>query len=272
MFARLLTPRWLGLLLAAIAFAGLCVFLGNWQLGRHQARVERNDTLDRNYSAPARPLSELLNGSVTSAQEWSVVTAEGTWRPSPFGVRNRTNNGDVGADVVGVVDLSGGGTLLVEAGFAPNQEGGTVPPVLLPSGPTEVTGWIRLSEQSRNLDMPAGVLSAIDPAEASRALGGQPVLPVYVRLQSPLPGLQALEEPSRSIGPHLAYAIQWWITTVAGFAFVYVGIRRELRDEEAAADAAVESGAPGAPSAPVPRSRRRPSLAEEEDLEVEQRR
>ena len=40
-----------------------------------------------------------------------------------------------------------------------------------------------------------------------------------------------LAEPDTDLGPHQAYAFQWWAGMVAAFALVYFGARREYLDE-----------------------------------------
>ena len=41
-----------------------------------------------------------------------------------------------------------------------------------------------------------------------------------------------LQEPDRGLGPHQAYAFQWWMTMPLGLLLIWLGIRRELRDED----------------------------------------
>ena len=64
------------------------------------------------------------------------------------------------------------------------------------------------------------------------------MLPGYVLLQSETlpdgstpPRPQALGDPDRDLGPHQAYAYQWWLLMVIGFVLIPFGIRRELRLE-----------------------------------------
>ncbi len=71
--------------------------------------------------------------------------------------------------------------------------------------------------------------------QVAQATGLTP-LDGYVQLQSEtLPGgshpprPKPLGEPDESLGPHLAYAYQWWFLTVIGFVLVGYGIRREER-------------------------------------------
>lgn len=263
-FRRLLTPRWLGMLLAAFVFAAACVQLGRWQFGRHEQRSAYADRVDTHYSAPARPITDVItNQSLKPDDDWTAVTLSGSYRPDPIFVRNRTNNGEPGTEVLGVLDVPALGAVLVDLGYAlAGGDARELPAVAsLPSGRTDLTGWVRLPEASRGRELPAGQLASITPADAEPAVG--PLLDFYVRAKTPLTGLAELEAPSTSLGPHLAYAIQWWLTTVAGFAFVWFGIKRELQ-EEALANPAGTAG----PTRPAVR-RRSPSLEDEEDAELD---
>ena len=79
-------------------------------------------------------------------------------------------------------------------------------------------------------------MASLDLSEAGRELGSGAVLPGYVLLESEAlpdgsapPRPQPLGAPDRSLGPHLAYAYQWWLTMAVGFVLVWFGIRREIR-------------------------------------------
>ncbi len=251
------------MLLAAFLFAGLCIWLGRWQFSRHEQRVAMAERIEAHYSAPARPVGEVLSAAPLAREaDWTTVSMRGVWRPTAYVVRNRANNGEPGSDILGVLDVPGVGAVLVDVGFAPAGGDARTLPALpsFPLGEVEVTGWARVPEESRGRELPAGQLATITPSDAAPQTG--PLLGGYVRLREPLAGLTALEEPSTGLGPHLAYAIQWWLTTVAGFAFVWFGIRRELQDEAAAL---------GTDPAVTERSRRarQPSLEDEEDAELE---
>ena len=66
---------------------------------------------------------------------------------------------------------------------------------------------------------------------------GTPVLGAYVDLEverladgTAPPRPTALEAPDTDLGPHQAYAFQWWMGMVGGFVLVWFGARREYRD------------------------------------------
>jgi cytochrome oxidase assembly protein ShyY1 len=243
---RLFTRRWLGALAVAALFAVGSFYLGQWQWGRHEAKVARNERLDRNYTAAPVPLGTVLSSApLPRAQDWTRVEAVGTYRPDDqVYVRNRPNGGVYGYEVLVPLDLAdGSGTVLVDRGWVENSDRGAdvLPSVpAAPAGEVTVTGWVRPGEQSLGRDLPDGQVPSINLADASAAVGS-PVLGGYLLLESERTAEgatparpAALEPPDRSLGPHQAYAFQWWLVAMpAGFVLVWLGIRRELRDEGA---------------------------------------
>ncbi len=241
---RLVTPRWLGALLLAVVFAVLCYRLGWWQYDRHLAKVERNERLDAHYRADPVPLDSVLTpAELDPDDEWTRVTVTGRYAGGPVFVRNRTLDGQAGLEVVWALRQDAGGPdVVVDRGWvgASDQGASTLPSVPpAPEGPVEVTGWVRRGEPTRDREMPPRQVASLNVPEAAAALGSASVLPGYVLLErerssdgSTPQRPTALGSPDRSLGPHLAYAYQWWLTTVLGFALVWFGIRRELRAED----------------------------------------
>ncbi|MGL5866812.1 MAG: SURF1 family cytochrome oxidase biogenesis protein [Dermatophilaceae bacterium] len=242
MVRRLVTPRWLGAVLLAALFAVACYHLGWWQYDRHVAKLERNDRLDAFYRADPVPLRSVLTpAGVDPGREWSRAVVRGRYGPGPVFVRGRTLNGKPGLELLwALMPDDGGPALVVDRGWVPvAAEGAAVLPPAppAPTGPVQVVGWVRRSEASRGHNLPAGQLASVNVAEAGRELG-LGVLPAYLQLESERladgsspPRPEPLGEPERSLGTHLAYAYQWWLTMALGFWLVWFGIRREVRAE-----------------------------------------
>ncbi len=128
-----------------------------------------------------------------------------------------------------------------------------------PTDELTVTGWLRRSEPSLGKSLPAGQVASINLAEVSRQVG-TPLLGAYVVLGvERLPDgtapdrPTALEPPDTDLGPHQAYAFQWWFAMVAGFVLVWFGARREYLE-----------GADADPSS-VPATPRKVRIWDEED-------
>jgi len=237
-----MSRRWLTMLAIAIPFAVACFFLGQWQWHRHEGKAARAERIDSHYTASPVPLSVAMprpGASLPQPQEWTTVTATGTYDARHVMlVRNRPNNGIYGYDVVVPLRLANGLCLLVDRGWIPNGRTAAEPSrtPATPTGAINVTGWLRLGEPSLGRQMTNGQLASINLAEAS-AQSGATLYGAYLirRAEVGAPGqrietAQALEHPDTGQGPHLAYALQWWLAAPVGLVLVFVGARREYLD------------------------------------------
>ena len=234
-----MSRRWLTALAVAAIFAVACVYLGRWQWHRHEDKAAKAQRINSHYFASPVPLSRAMprpDATLPRAEEWTLVSATGRYAAkSLMLVRNRPNNGVYGYEVVVPLEQADGTSLLVDRGWIPNgrtaADPSTVPAT--PAGDVTVTGWLRLEEPSLERQMPTGRLASINLAEA-RAQTGASLYGAYLimRAEAGPPGThivrpQALEKPDTGEGPHLAYALQWWLAAPVGFALVLVGARRE---------------------------------------------
>ncbi|MDO5503918.1 MAG: SURF1 family protein [Actinomycetia bacterium] len=253
MLSKLVQPKWIGGLLLATLFAVACYFLGQWQWSRYEARAERNATLDRNYAAQAVPLAEVTDDSgIRPGEDWSRVELRGTYAGEHLYVRNRPNDGVYGYEILGLLQTPDG-LVVVDRGWAPNSpEGAAVLPDVAPppQSPVTVTGWVRPYERDLGRDLPDAQVASISERELDEEIpallpgrSGAERATAYVIAEQEVAGAEVvesglvpLEEPSRALGPHQAYAIQWWLTMALGYAFVYLGVRREVREEDEARD------------------------------------
>lgn len=243
---RLARPRWLGALALATVFAVACYFLGQWQWSRYEEKSERNATLDRNYRAEPVAFGDVTDGDgPRSGADWARVELTGTYAPEQVYVRNRPNDGVYGYEVLGMLDTPQDGVVVIARGWVQNSpEGASVLPQIepIPSGEVTVVGWVRPFERSLGRDLPERQVASIAEADVSAEVGAE-IAPAFVRAQSEVTAvgevdsaLLPLDPPDRSLGAHQAYALQWWLTMALGYAFVVLGVRRELREEEFARD------------------------------------
>lgn len=264
MIRRLLTPRWLGALLLAALFAFVAYHLGWWQYSRYQAKADRNARISAHYDAPPRPLTDVLTAQpLPITDEWTHVTATGTYADPTLVARGRTFEGDVGYEVLTPFRTADGAVVLVDRGWIPLGDKGaeTIPPIApAPSGQVTMTGWLRVGEQSRGKVAAQGQLASINLPEAAAAIGS-PILGGYVQSAGdPGAGTAAagavptpLGLPDRDLGPHQAYAYQWWVAMPLGFVLIFFGLRRE----EGVPQDYGDRDEPGAEAAPT----RRPDRA-----------
>ncbi len=230
----------MGALVLSALFAVASYHLGYWQYHRHEAKADRNALLDAHYRADPVPFAEVLTPEgITPGEEWTRVTATGRYLAGPLFARGRPNDGEVGLEALWVFAPDAGGPdVFVDRGWVPaSDRGASVLPEVepAPSGPVTVVGWVRPSEESRGKPPSPGQIANVSVPDAAQALGVT-VAPDYVLLQeetlpdgSTPPRPAALAAPDRSLGPHLAYAYQWWISSVLGFVLVGFGVRREER-------------------------------------------
>ena len=240
---RFVTPRWLGALLLATLVAVACYHLGWWQYDRHLAKVARNERLDEHYRAAPVPLTSVLTrAGLDPDDEWTRVTVTGKYDGDPVFVRGRTLEGEPGLEVLWALRPDAATpAVIVDRGFVPpSDRGASVLPSVSPApdGEVTVTGWVRRGEASRGRPPAPGQVASINVADAAVELGVSDVFPAYVLLESERTAdgrvperLQPLGVPDRSLGPHLAYAYQWWLTMALGFVLVWFGVRREVRAE-----------------------------------------
>lgn len=234
-----LSSRWLRWVAVSAVFAVACVFLGRWQWGRHEDKVARADQINSHYFASPVPLSSAMprpEASLPQAQDWTMVSATGRYAAGHLVlVRNRPNNGVFGYEVLVPLELAGGPALLVDRGWIPNGPDAARPSKIpaTPAGVITVTGWLRVGEPSMGRKMSNGQLASINVAEA-RSLTETPLYGTYLirRSETGPPGehiqaAQALALPDTDLGPHLAYALQWWLAVPVGFVLIFVYVRRE---------------------------------------------
>ncbi|NUR15663.1 MAG: SURF1 family protein [Dermatophilaceae bacterium] len=245
-----LTRRWLLGTLVAVLFGVACFYLGLWQWHRHVEQRTKVDAIARNYGAAPVAFSPALVGEgLPQERQWTRVTLTGAYAAgTDLLVRNRTLDQTVGFEVLTPFQ-SGGTTILVDRGWVPNAENAeTSPPVdPPPAGTVEVTGWLRTGEVSLGRDLPRPQLASINVGDARAQVPTLSELDAYVVLGSQSPPAAAgdhpvrvLPRPEEDLGPHQAYAYQWWLFMPGGLVFVVLAIRREAqaeRDDTEGADA-----------------------------------
>ncbi|MFE3326218.1 SURF1 family protein [Streptomyces sp. NPDC059176] len=250
MYRFLLSRQWVILTLVSLALIPVMVELGFWQLHRHQNRVAQNQLISDNLSARPVPVTELTSPghSVPHADFWRRVTARGTFDTAhEVVVRRRTNSDDrVGVHVLTPLLLPDGRAVLVNRGWVPSAADQkafpAVPPA--PRGEVTVTGRLMADETTgasgiKDLKgLPPRQVMLISSEQQAKRLG-LPVLGGYVQQTAPEPSggtPELIPDPDHdSIGPHMAYAVQWWLFAAGVPVGWVVLVRREKRDREATA-------------------------------------
>jgi surfeit locus 1 family protein len=212
------------LLLAAAGF----VRLGFWQLERLRERRASNRVTAAARAAPSLTLPEDLR-EVPAAMQRRVEATGRYDRANEILVRGQALNGTPGLHVVTPLRMAGTDTaVLVNRGFIPAPDAFTADTAGLSEDGPHVVRGIAVPMGSGN-GKPIDRQGQTTWARLDRdALGERipyPILP-FVVLQSPdssLPSLpRRLLPPPLDDGPHLNYAVQWFLFAALAVGFVFV--------------------------------------------------
>jgi cytochrome oxidase assembly protein ShyY1 len=264
--ALLREPFWARAALVVVGLSVAFVLLGRWQLHRHEGKVARNRVIDLNYAAPPVALDAVLSGPdapLPADRQWRPVRVTGHYEPEhEVLIRNRPLGEDYGYEVVVPLRLDSGAAFLVDRGWLPPGEKFVRPDVVPapPAGRVTVVARVRPGEPPLDRTPPPGQELRIDLNRIAGVAGG----PVYrggygvLASESPAPAAAPapLLRPDEDLGPHLAYAFQWWLGAIA--AYVLLGryavqeVRRRQTVGTAARPAPPDTPAASAPTASAP--------------------
>jgi cytochrome oxidase assembly protein ShyY1 len=227
----LLSKRWVAFFLVVVVLAYATWWLGRWQFHRLEDRQRDNAVVERNESANAVPVAEVLapGREVDEGDEWRLVSASGTYLPDDTViVRYRTRDGSSGVDVVVPLQTPDGTVLLVDRGWMATENSGAVPDDVPapPSGEVTVTGYVRADATGDSARVSDGSTRSISSKEIGPAIGRE-VYGGFVDLASEDPApetpLEKAELPDLGNGPHFFYGLQWWFFgLLAVFGFCYL--------------------------------------------------
>jgi surfeit locus 1 family protein len=245
----LLTRRWIVASAVVLAAVVAMVMLGLWQLRRLDEVTSSNDRVRGRLALPVMPVEQVLApGSDPDDAVYRRVEATGRFDVGEeVALDNRSDQGRAGKHLLTPLVTSSGRALLVDRGWIPldlsSEQGAPVQPRGF-DGTVRVVGVLFSSERKGAFGAsipPLGRVTAVPRIDVPR-LAQQlpyPAFPLYLRIvsQSPPqsgelpipPGLPVLDD-----GPHLAYAVQWFLfATVASAVFAALA-RREARRRPAA--------------------------------------
>ncbi|MGI5399866.1 SURF1 family protein [Streptomyces sp. CA-135486] len=259
MYRFLLSRQWVILTLIGLVLIPTMIELGFWQLHRHQHRVAQNTLIAENLRAKPVPVTGLASPghTVPRADYWRRVTATGTFDTAhEVVVRRRTSADDqVGFHVLTPLILADGRAVLINRGWIPaaadQKAFPSVPPA--PKGTVTVTGRLKADETTRAsgikdlAGLPPRQVMLVSSAQQAESLG-RTVLGGYLEQTAPEPAGSSPElipDPDHdSIGPHMAYAVQWWLFAAGVPVGWVILVRREKRDRGAAADSSTPEPTP----------------------------
>lgn len=244
MYAFAWRPKWVLSHVLVLALIVAMVNLGFWQLRRLDERRDNNARIESRSVEPVEPLAEVLDPDadptdIERARD-RIVTASGHYETGgDVVVRNRSLDGQSGAWVVTPLQLDDGSAVIVSRGWVPVTGEQPLPEeAAAPPGAVEVTGRIQSTQERGRfgpVDPAEGRLDRISRVDVAR-LGGQvdpELYPVWIQLgeQSPAAGdLPAPVPPvERDDGPHLGYAVQWFVFSLIALCGYPLVLRRVAR-------------------------------------------
>ncbi|EST38869.1 hypothetical protein N566_05295 [Streptomycetaceae bacterium MP113-05] len=250
MYRFLLTPRWWGINLFVVLAIPVCLFMGTWQLGRFEARVDshrqQEEAAERAPDATPEPLADLL----PLTKDTVGRTAEATGRYDtghPLLVPDRRVDGERGFYVLNLLRTDPGPALPVVRGWLPGDADPSQVPAP-PRGDVAVSGALQVSETEGSPGvnpaggLPEGQLGLVSAAALVN------VVPYDVR--DTWITVQNTEAPLRPVPPvaaagtsldlkafqNLGYTAEWF--AFVGF-LLFMWFRLFRRDAEPARDAAL---------------------------------
>lgn len=237
MYKFLLTPKWIALHVLCVLAIGGMLTACFWQLDRlHQREAFTAEVTARTEAEPV-PFEDIIDRSPAEV-EWRTVVATGTYVPDKnFQVVNVSQGGVSGTDPVNGLLLSNGTVLIVNRGFVPGAD--ALPPA--PEGEVTITGRVRRSQTARTgagSDDGSQQLTQIRRVDLN-ALSpqfDQIVQPVYIDqldMRYEPSNVQPVAPPDLAGGPpHLSYAIQWAIFSVAVLVGWVLAVRNAVNERK----------------------------------------
>lgn len=239
----LFSRRWWWVTLVVIVGMGVLARLGIWQLDRLDQRRAANAALREQLAVGPVSLNDpSLETATLTEMSGREATASGRFDFSAqVLLQLQKFEGAPGGHLIAPLRLEGREeAVLVDRGWIPEAE-------LAPenwskydvAGTVTVTGTIRLSETARGVEPPSEPQQTWYRVNVD-AIGRQlpyEILPIYLLQSPPAGGNVALPyrevvEVDLSEGPHLSYAIQWFLfALMLGGGYVYYVYRDEDRGE-----------------------------------------
>ena len=249
-----LRPKWIIRHVAVAALVVTMVLLGLWQLRRLDEKRDYKALVEARQDVPAAEVLDVVPADASVGDDavddvlYREVVATGSYEDDDtVVVENRTLNGASGGWVLTPLRLDDGSAVVVNRGFIGFDRDGAIAPPPAPAGEVTVDGLVFPSQRRGRIgptDPDEGKLEVLARVDLDRleAQVDYDVLPAYVQLvesdpeevppSADDPALVPLGPPEPTEGPHLSYAVQWFIfTTIAAVGYGLL-LRRVARDPD----------------------------------------
>lgn len=234
-------PKWIAGHLLALALVVLFVTLGFWQLGRHAERAERNAAIEAGLDAPPAPLDRLP----PEGRDYRRALVRGRYlADAEVLLTPRTEHGP-GHHVLVPLRLDDGRLLVVDRGWVPFQL--DTPPLRAaepPTGEVQVSGVLLPATEvdPRAVHGEGGRLLRVAAVDPVTVAGEGAVTDVFLLRdeETPAGGELPLRPavPSPEAGPHLSYAVQWFLFALVGVVGYPILLHRVVSERRAEIEAA----------------------------------
>ncbi len=202
--------------------------------------VEGSASVGQAEYRPTSAVGRYLASEEVVVRNRSLAGSPGVWVLTPLLLEDGLDGGSGDGSLE---DGSGGGSasvLIVNRGWVrqTSADASSRPPAPAADGRVEVSGIVRLSETRRGLgvaDPPEGRLESLARVDIRRYAEQLEfdVYPFYLQLESQEPPPDEfpvpLQRPSLDSGPHLSYALQWFVFStiaVVGYPLVLWRLHR----------------------------------------------
>ncbi|HET6739035.1 MAG TPA: SURF1 family protein [Kribbella sp.] len=220
-----IAPRWIGLLVLALAIAGVMTLMGVWQLGVYKSKTAEA-TAERAAAAPVALQSLFsVDEGLPAKAVGRQVTIDGTWGPAADQVfiSGRQQDGRDGFWIVSPLQLSSSSSssdaVMIVRGWVPST---SAPAATAPAGPVSLRGVVVASEAEDSSDDAAKgrVLSSLRIPTIVHLVKYR-VYDAFVVQTAVSSGAVPSPAPEAVVPPppptdhaglrNVAYAFQWWI-------------------------------------------------------------
>lgn len=235
------SKRWAGYLALTVVFAIACSGLGVWQFERRAEARAEIERIESNYERPAVPVGDALDAldSYDEGQKWLPVLLEGTYlADEQLLVRNRPFAGRPGFEVLTPLLLADGTVFIIDRGWLPTGSEQDAPDDVpaAPTGPVSVTARLKAGEpllSSRSTIAGSGQIPTVHLPQIAELLDRPSYTAAYGLVISETPEPETAPMPSvkpvLDEGPHLSYALQWFVFAILAFIGLCWALRQEYR-------------------------------------------
>ena len=209
-----------------LALMALGLVAGKWQWGRYETKAHALHAQQRAAGLPTVPLASVMttDDATPGDADWRIVTEEGVIDPSDVvQLRGRSIDGTASIQYLAWIHDFDGHTVLLNLGWTPRAAPQSPH---IPEGTVTVTGTVRSFETDNGRQG-----TRINPVQMN-SFDGEGVN-AYLMVDSAcgdagcVTGVKPVPLPELSTGPHLSYAMQWWLLLVAAAP---VGVWLTVRD------------------------------------------